>query len=122
MRPILKRLGVVVLVVPAALLISCSASARDTGTLTGHLRMVGGPPPGIDRPVPGTVTISDGSTTRQQPVSDDGAYAVDLPPGNYTVVGHSPAAGDNEPACPAASVATITSHMTTTADAICSIR
>ena len=124
MHPTVMRSGVAAILLPVAILVGCSASTPTTGTLTGHLRQVGGPAPGVNRPVPGTVTISGGSATKALPVGDDGSYTVDVPPGTYTVVGHSPTTltGDQQQDCPAPSAATVTAGTTTTADAICSIR
>lgn len=100
------------------------ASTPASGTIAGHLRQVGGPVPGVNRPVPGTVTISGGSTTKELPVGQDGSYTVDVPPGTYTVVGHSPTTlgGNTQLPCPANGDAVVTSGATTTSDAICSIR
>lgn len=100
-------------------------STPASGTIAGHLRQVGGPPPGVNRPVPGTVTISGGSTTKELQVGKDGSYTVDVPPGTYTVVGHSPTTlggGSTQLPCPARGDAVVTSGASTTSDAICSIK
>ena len=123
MRPTTMRFGVAALVLPAALLVGCSASTPATGTISGHLRQVGGIPPGDDRPVPGTVTITGGAVSKELAVGNDGSYTVDVPPGTYTVVGHSPTSlsGNKQGDCAASGPAVVTSGMSTTADVICSI-
>jgi len=105
-------------------LIACSSSQQDVGTLTGHLRQVGGPPPGVDRPVGGTVTITSPDKAMTISVGSDGVFRVDLPAGTYTVVGHSPStlSGDKEADCPATSPAVVAAGRTNSSDAICSIR
>ena len=124
MRPTAMRFGVALLLLPVTLLVGCSASTPATGTIAGHLRQVGGAPPGVDRPVPGTVTITGGALTKDLQVGQDGSYAVDVPPGTYRVVGHSPTAlsGNTQMDCPADGAAAVKSGATTTADAICSIK
>jgi len=123
-RPTAMRFGFVSFLLPVALLVGCSASTAATGTITGHLRQVGGAPPGVDLPVPGTITITGGPLTKDLQVGQDGSYVVDVPPGTYTVVGHSPTAlsGNAQMDCPAKVAAAVTSGATTTADAICSIK
>ena len=124
MSPTVMRFRIAAVLLPAALLVGCSASTPANGTLAGHLRQVGGPPPGENRPVPGTISITGGAVTRELQVGQDGAYAVDVPPGTYTVVGHSPTAlsGNKQMDCPANGAAAVTSGATTTADPICSIK
>jgi len=111
--------------VAAAALSACSGPSPAipvSGTLVGHLRQVGGPPPGIDRPVPGTMTIT-GPVTKQIHVGSDGAYSVELPPGSYTLMGHSPTTlvDDTQQDCPGLASAQVKVSATTTADAVCSI-
>jgi hypothetical protein len=105
-----------------ALLAACSSPALSPGTLTGQLRVVGGTV-GSDRPVAGSVTISDG-TTRQVQVANDGNFSVQLPPGTYTIVGHSPSvlAGTEQASCPVTQTASVTSGATVNVNAICSIK
>jgi hypothetical protein len=106
------------------LLSGCASPSPSTGTLTGHLRQVGGPPPGVNRTVPGSVTVTGGGTTRELGVGTDGAFTIDLSPGTYTVVGHSPTTlnGDKLADCPAAAPVVIASGATTTSDPVCSIK
>lgn len=82
MGPTVMRFRIAAVLLPAALLAGCSASTPANGTLAGHLRQVGGPPPGENRPVPGTISITGGAVTRELQVGQDGAYAVDVPRGS----------------------------------------
>lgn len=105
-------------------LLGCSTTHQDVGTLIGHLRQVGGPPPGVDRTVTGTVTITGPDKVVTIDVGTDGAFSAELPVGTYTVVGHSPTtlSGTHEADCPATSPAVVTTSNTTSRDAICSIK
>jgi hypothetical protein len=118
------RFRVAALLLPVALLAGCSASTPASGTLAGHLRQVGGLPPGVDRPVPGTVAITGVAVAMEIPVGQDGSYTVAVPPGTYTVIGHSPTVlnGNNQLDCPANGAVVVTSGTTTTADAFCSTK
>ena len=124
MRPTVMRFGVVVIFLPVSLLVGCSSQTPANGTITGHLRQVGGAPPGVNRPVPGTVTITGGTVTKDLQVGQDGSYTVEVPPGTYSVVGHSPTAmsGNEQIDCHAVGGTEVKSGATTIADAICSIR
>jgi hypothetical protein len=92
------------------------------GTLRGHLYGVGGPAPGAQAPWAGTVTVTGSGFHRDIAVGPDGAYSLTLPPGSYTVVGHSPSYDDAAAPCPAPREAKITSGSSTTLDAICQMK
>ena len=98
---------------------ACSGQGPADGTLTGHLYGVGGPAPGLPRPWPGTVTLTGPGVHLEVPVSADGAYSVRVPPGRYTVTGHSPLYESGTALCQAAGVATVTSGHSTKADVLC---
>lgn len=53
--------------------------------VTGTFRVTGGPAPGIDKPLGGTVTF-DGPVS-EQVSAQDGTFTVGLPPGQYAVTG-----------------------------------
>jgi hypothetical protein len=93
----------------------------DTGTLQGHLKMIGGP--GIGKPVtlPGTITITGNGMTRRVHTNHDGSYTVPLPPGTYTLTGHSPSYGDGSGACSSLTPARIRTRQTTVTDTICNV-
>ena len=103
----------------AALTAACSAQGPADGTLTGHLYGVGGPPPGLPRPWPGTVTLTGPHAHLDVPVGASGAFSVTVPPGRYTVVGHSPLYQSGAAPCQATGAATVTSGHTSTADVWC---
>ena len=107
------------LALAAVFLAGCSGPSGAEGTLTGHLYGVGGPPPGLPRPWPGTVTLTGPGIDQDVSVGADGSYSVTVPAGRYTVVGRSPLYESNAALCRAAEVATVTSWHTTTADVLC---
>jgi hypothetical protein len=98
---------------------ACSGSGPADGTVTGHLYGVGGPPPGSPRPWPGTVTLTGGGVRQDVSVGASGTFSVMVPPGSYTVTGHSPLFGSGTYACQAAGIVTVTSGHTTKADVLC---
>ena len=105
-------------------LVACSTAHQNVGTLTGHLRQAGGPAPGVNRPVEGTVSISGPDNSVTLNVGRDGLITADLPAGTYTDEGHSPTtlSGNEQADCPAVAPAVVTAGQTSTSDAICSIK
>ena len=93
---------------------ACSGQGPADGTLTGHLYGVGGPAPGPPRPWPGTLTLTGPGVHLDVPVATGGAYSIRVPPGRYTVVGHSQGG-----TCRAAGRVTVASGHTATADVLC---
>jgi hypothetical protein len=82
--------------------VSGGAEERPTG-IAGTLRMIGGPPPGMNRSVAGTVTIeSPSGATCDVSVVAGGSFAVSVPPGRYAVTGHSPNFGSGKYLCSSA--------------------
>jgi hypothetical protein len=68
-----------------------TTTAPKLATVTGTLRMIGGPSPGVNRTVSGNVTATNQSGQRFSTTArDDGNFAMELPPGVYDIVGHSP--------------------------------
>jgi len=98
---------------------ACSGQGPADGTLTGHLYGAGGPAPGSPRPWPGTLTLTGPGVHLDVPVAADGAYSIRVPPGRYTVVGHSPLYQSGTALCRAAGTATVTSGHTAKADVLC---
>ncbi len=107
----------------AGLATACSALGPAHGTLTGHLYGVGGPAtiaaPPSPRPWRGTVTVTGPGVHFEVSAGADGAYSVKVPPGKYTVTGHSPLFNSGSALCQAAGIATVTSGHSTTADVLC---
>ncbi len=93
------------------------------GTVSGHLYGVGGPAgsagPPAPRPWPGTATLTSPAVHRDVPVGASGTFSVMVPPGRYTVVGHSPLYGSGTYLCRATRVVTVTSAHTARADVLC---
>jgi hypothetical protein len=107
----------------AGLTAACSGQGPADGTVAGHLYGVGGPAsaaaPPSPRPWPGTVTLTGPGVHRDVPVGASGTFSVTVPPGTYTVTGHSPLYGSGAYACQAAGPVTVTSGHTTQADVLC---
>lgn len=101
------------------LAVACSGQGPAEGTITGHLYAVGGPAPGLPRPLPGTVTLTGPGVRRDVPVGAGGAYSVTIPAGRYTVTGHSPLYGSGAYLCRAAGAVIVTSGHTARADVLC---
>ena len=91
--------------------------------MTGHLYGVGGPAsvaaPPSPRPWPGTVTVTGPGVDREVPVGASGTFSVTVPPGRYTVVGHSPLYGSGTYLCRATGAVTVKSGHATQADVLC---
>jgi len=97
----MRRLHAITGVAAIILLSACApavAQAPSTGTVSGKIRIEGGPinPDGQQpgkRPVSGTVQFT---STRQHRVTvhvgNSGAFSVQLPPGTYGACSRSPAA------------------------------
>ena len=121
----MKRFGVTVLLGAAvllAVLTGCSVEGADltpspqptpaaTGSVAGTFRVNGGPYPGVDKPLSGTVTF-DGRGT-EEVTTPDGTFNLELPPGTYTVTGQ-PQEGRFAPTtCPSETVTVVAEQVTT---------
>jgi hypothetical protein len=72
------------------------------------LRMIGGPSPGLNKPVAGTVVAIGPSGDRCSiTVGDESASRFDLLPGVYTITGRSPSFGDGKYECSAQQQVTV---------------
>ncbi len=107
--------------VGAALLLFGCGGSQSPGTVTGHLYAGGGPNPGA-RPLHGSVVAAGSGSRYVVAVGSDGRYRLTLPPGGYTVTGHSPLYfGGNRP-CAAEGTITIASGQTSRANVFCQER
>jgi hypothetical protein len=91
------------------------------GTITGTLREVGGPAPGLDRSIGGSIRITGSSANWEGTTTGSGGFSVDLPVGRYSVTGGSSFINDGRSQCFAAGPVVVARGRTTTADVICSI-
>jgi hypothetical protein len=109
----------------AALAGCASGPSVPTGTVTGHLEMVGGPvtPSGRTRvsPVPGTITAVSGSSTFHATAAGNGSFTLTLPAGAYRLTGTSPQDNDGQATCTANAPVTVRTGQATHADVACQI-
>lgn len=104
---------------------SPAPSASGRGTVSGHLFAVGGPAPGSPRPLSGSVTLilsTNHSKVAQVPVGADGAFSIDVLPGQYELAGTSPLYNGGKVTCNATSPVTVKVGATVTADVYCQER
>jgi hypothetical protein len=79
------------------------AAPAPSGKVHGHLRVVGGPPPGESKPVPGHVFLrAHGHRVLTMAVGGDGRFHGSVSPGRYHAFGRSPKYGNNKTRCHAA--------------------
>jgi hypothetical protein len=95
------------------------APSGPTGTVAGHLVMAGGPAPGVTLRVPGTVTASSASGTRQASAAKDGSFTLVLPAGRYALSGTSPRYNDGHGDCAATAPVVVREGAVTRADVTC---
>ncbi len=99
-----------------------SACVSDVSSgISGTLRLIGGPPPGINRAVPGTVTVTSASGSRCDVPIVRGSFAVAVPVGTYTVTGHSPSFGDDTGKCSAGGHVVVTNARTVAVTVVCPV-
>jgi hypothetical protein len=93
------------------------------GTVEGSMHERGGPPPGLDKPVAGTLiaTARDGRQFKTT-IGPGGRFSTQLPTGTYTVVGHSPEFGSGTYDCNAGGPVTIRRDTPTHIELTCPLR
>jgi hypothetical protein len=86
-----RRLMVCSLVASGLLLGACGSSSPSTGVIQGQLQGSGGPAPGLARPFSGDVRVTgqDGYTF-DFATQSNGRFVLHVPPGTYSLIGHSP--------------------------------
>ena len=113
--------------VAALAMLALSASAcgnKTTGTITGHLYRVGGPPPGRPTPMPGTIDVTGQGTGAENTsvrVGPDGFYSIVVPVGTYSLNGRSPLIDDGATSCHGSHNVTLQEGVTAKMDVICDI-
>ena len=100
------------------------------GTVSGVIRLVGGPAPGSDHAVAGTVSVYRGDVSGRPMASvhsdAHGSFVISLPPGTYALAATSPRYAVNQPSdlppCRAREPIVVTRNAATTADVLCEMR
>jgi hypothetical protein len=97
-----------------------SSGGSDTGSVAGTLELVGGPPPGVEQPLPGAVTarFSDGRRV-VVPVRANGQFRVKGHVGAVVLTGRSPQYVRGTYVCAAFDGVTVQSDSTVRADVLC---
>jgi hypothetical protein len=86
--------------VTASGLTVASAHPDAPGTVHGHLRAVGGPPPGQSTPLPGHVYLrAHGHRVLTMTVHQGGRFHGSVPAGRYHAFGRSPRYRNNKARC-----------------------
>ena len=108
-------------------LASCNLSAPNgppgpTGTLTGTLQAVGGPPDAGPRALSGEVTLHESNGRGDViTVGANGRFSLPVAVGKYTVSGRSPQYGGGTAECHAPGPVTVTKGVTSTAEVDCQV-
>lgn len=98
---------------------SCGG-APDRGRVVGTLRVLGGPAPGDNRGIAGTVTLTDSKGRRfDATASSTGEFSVQVPAGTYTIYGRTPSIGVG--ACGPTLTVVVRKSLTTTSPVVCAI-
>jgi hypothetical protein len=99
-----KWIGVALVALVIATAAGCRGGSSTLGpmkgTIAGTLMVIGGPAPGLHRPVSGVVTLI-GSAGRaiNVTVGPKGTFKLQVPEGSYSLSGHSPQFGDGYYLC-----------------------
>lgn len=108
-----------------------STASAPGGTVTGTLRLVGGPPPGVDRTTTGEVYAFDSAGLTGQPqvkasTASDGSFRLSLPVGTYYLAATSPDFSvDPAPAAPPCrgdKAAVVSRGGTSRVDVVCQLK
>jgi hypothetical protein len=99
-----KRLHAAIAAAAAGALIMTGCSGHPTAAqvVTGRLVRVGGPAPGSPVPLPGSIKAVDAAGHAYAAKADQsGRFRLTLPPGVYTLTGHSPLISSGKQLCAA---------------------
>ncbi len=112
----------VLVVTMSAVVVGCSDSGQQsTGRFTATVREVGGPAPGLNRLVPGKVTLTDKSGDAHSTTSATGRVSIDLAGGSYRALATSPVINSGHSPCTGPTKVTVRSGNTTHASFVCEI-
>jgi hypothetical protein len=88
--PLSMAVVCVALLAAGSVVASCSDSGQQsTGHFSATVREVGGIPPGLNRLVPGKVTLTDKSGKVRSAASESGRISIELAAGTYQAVATS---------------------------------
>jgi hypothetical protein len=115
-------------VVVASLAVGCASDrpARTTHTtISGRFHEVGGPAPGIDQVVSGTISVYREATLTGSPVTSvhtdaQGRFNIDVEPGTYFLSGATPAVSGAR--CTGQGAVTAAIGAVATADVTCQLK
>jgi hypothetical protein len=122
-RSSLTLLSLLPVIAASVSLASCSspnAPPGPTGTLTGTLQAVGGPPGAGPRALSGQVTLHESNGTRDIiSVGASGRFSVPASVGTYTVSGQSPQYERGTADCKASGPVRVTKGVTSSVEVNC---
>ena len=108
-----------------------STAPADQGTVTGRLRLSGGPNPGTDSAAPGEVYVFASAGLTGQPqvkakTGADGSFSLNLPPGTYYLAATSPSFSIDPPPptppCRGDKPAVVSRGSTSRVDVVCQMK
>jgi hypothetical protein len=104
----MRRIACALLALSFTVLTGCSADGYAQ-SVTGKFVRVGGPPPGLPFPLPGTITArAVTGQTFTATAGNNGRFRLSLPPGIYRVTGRSPLMQSGEMTCAATAALRVT--------------
>jgi hypothetical protein len=117
-----RAIRVVLAVAVVSALVGCATDdGATTGSVRGTLRMVGGPAPGVNRRISGTIKIVGGSgDTWTIHASRTADFVAHLSAGTYRISGRSPLINDGHSDCGVVTVS-VRADRTSHDDVICDI-
>jgi hypothetical protein len=122
-RSSLTLLSLLLVMAASVLLASCSSPngpPGPTGTLTGTLQAVGGPPGDGQRALSGEITLhGSGGHISGITVGANGRFSVPVPVGEYTVSGQSPQYEGGTADCKASGPVTVSKGLTSSVAVDC---
>ena len=121
-RKSLTLLFLLPVMVASVLLASCSSPngpPGPTGTVTGTLQAVGGPPGNSPRALSGQVTLHGSRGLTGITVGANGRFSVPVPVGKYTASGQSPQYKGGTALCRASGPVVVTKGVTSSVKVDC---
>jgi hypothetical protein len=120
--PLSMAVVCVALLAAGSVVASCSDSGQQsTGHFSATVREVGGIPPGLNRLVPGKVTLTDKSGKVRSAASESGRISIELAAGTYQAVATSPLINSGTSPCDGPATVIVRSSKTIHASFVCNI-